>query len=100
MAKSKVPKVEDLNGYLFMAINGTDVNLVYHDDTDNGLALGAALASVLEQDAKLFDILSAAMLTVLEAKEKHSSKKKNNPKQMNGAKSDEPFVKTRKKAVK
>jgi hypothetical protein len=77
MAKSKVPKVEDLNGYLFMAINGTDVNLVYHDDTDNGLALGAALASVLEQDAKLFDIISAAMLTVLEAKEKYSSKKSN-----------------------
>jgi hypothetical protein len=77
MAKSKIPKVEDLNGYLFMAINGTDVNLVYHDDTDNGLALGAALASILEQDAKLFDIISAAMLTVLEAKEKYSSKKSN-----------------------
>jgi len=77
MAKSKVPKVEDLNGYLFMAINGTDVNLVYHDDTDNGLALGAALASVLEQDAKLFDIISAAMLTALETKEKYSSKKSN-----------------------
>jgi hypothetical protein len=77
MAKSKVPKVEDLNGYLFMAINGTDVNIVYHDDTDNGLAIGAALTSVLEEDEKLFNIISAALLSTLEAKEKYSSKKSN-----------------------
>ncbi len=74
MAKSKIPKVEDLNGYLFMAINGTDVNIVYHDDTDNGLAIGAAFSSVLEEDEKLFNIISAAFLTVLEGKEKHISK--------------------------
>jgi hypothetical protein len=40
--------------------------------------------------------LSAAFITVLDAKEKDSSKKKPNPKQMNGVKSDAPFVKTRK----
>jgi len=40
--------------------------------------------------------LSAAMITVLNEKEKDSSKKKPNPKQMNGVKSDAPFVKTRK----
>ena len=78
MAKSKkLPKVEDLNGYLFMAINGTDVNLVYHDDTDNGLAIGAAFSSALEEDEKLFNIISAALLTTLEAKEKYNSKKSN-----------------------
>jgi hypothetical protein len=79
MAKSKVPKVEDLNGYLFMAINGTDVNIVYHDDTDNGLAIGAALTSVLEEDEKLFNIIIAAMLSTLEAKEKYSSKTAKKP---------------------
>jgi len=77
MAKSKVPAIKDLNGYLFMAINGSDVNIVYHDDTDNGLAIGAAFASVLEEDEKLFNIISAALLTTLEAKEKYNSKKSN-----------------------
>lgn len=73
MAKSKIPKVEDLNGYLFMAINGTDVNIVYHDDTDNGLAIGAAFSSILEEDEKLFNIVSAAFLTVIESREKKSN---------------------------
>ena len=80
MAKSKIPQVKDLNGYLFMGIRGTHVELVYHDDSDNGLAIGAAFSSVLEEDEKLFDIFSAAMLTALETKakkEKYSSKKSN-----------------------
>lgn len=80
MAKSKIPQVKDLNGYFFMGVKGTDVELVYHDDSDRGLALGAAFASVLEQDEALFDIFSAAMLTALETrakKEKYTSKKSN-----------------------
>jgi len=77
MAKSKIPAVKDLHAYLFMSIQGTDVELVYHDDSDRGLALGAAFANILEQDDKLFDILSAAMLTAIEAKGKYSSKKSN-----------------------
>ena len=77
MAKSKIPAVKDLHAYLFMSIQGTDVQLVYHDDSDRGVALGAAFASVLEQDDKLFDILSAAFLTAIESKEKYSSKKSN-----------------------
>lgn len=68
MAKSKTPQVKDLNGYFFMGIRGTNVELVYHDDSDNGLAIGAAFSSVLEEDEKLFDIFSAAMLTALETK--------------------------------
>ena len=77
MAKSKIPAVKDLHAYLFMSIQGTDVQLVYHDDSDRGLALGAAFASILEQDDKLFDIVSAALLTAIESKEKYSSKKSN-----------------------
>ena len=100
MATSKIPKVKDLSGYFFMSIEGNTVDIIYHDNTDNGLAIGAAFASALEKDKKLFNILSAGFITVLDAKEKYSSKKKPNPKQMNGAKSDEPFVKTRKKATK
>lgn len=99
MATSKkLPKVEELSGYLFMSVQGTQVELVYHDTTDKGLAIGAALASVLEEDVKLFDLFSSAFLTALDARnEKSTPKKKPNPKQMNGIKSDAPFVKTRKK---
>ena len=97
MAKSKIPAIKDLNAHLFMSIQGKNVQMIYHDDTDNGLALGTALISLLEEDDKLFNIVSAAFVTVLENRDKKSiSKKKNNPKQMNGDKSDEPFVKTRK----
>lgn len=100
--------VKDIRAHLFLSIIGNHVELVYHDDYENGAGLGAALSSVMESDDKLFGIISAAILTAIEAKEKKSNwekvkiapKKKDNPKQMNGAKSDKPFVKTRKKAVK
>jgi hypothetical protein len=74
MAKIKVPKVKDLSGYFFMSIEGNIVDIVYHDNTDNGLAIGAAFASALEKDKQLFKVLSAAMITVLNEKEKYSSK--------------------------
>jgi hypothetical protein len=77
MAKSKIPKVKDLSGYFFMSIEGNTVDIIYHDNTDNGLAIGAAFASALEKDEKLFNILSAGFITVLDAKEKYSSKKSN-----------------------
>jgi len=75
MAKSKIPKVEDLNAHLFMSIQGKEVQMIYHDDTDNGLALGAALISLLEEDEKLFNIVSAAFVTVLENRDKKSISK-------------------------
>ena len=77
MVKIKVPKVKDLSGYFFMSIEGNTVDIVYHDNTDNGLAIGAAFASALEKDKQLFKVLSAAMITVLNEKEKDSSKKSN-----------------------
>jgi hypothetical protein len=79
MTKSKIPKVKDLSGYFFMSIEGNTVDIVYHDNTDNGIAIGAAFASVLEEDEKLFNILSAAFITVLDAKEKYSSKTAKKP---------------------
>lgn len=79
MAKSKIPKVKDLNAHFFMSVLGNNVDIVYHDTTDNGAGLGAAFASALEEDEKLFNILSAAFITVLEAKEKYSSKTAKKP---------------------
>lgn len=107
MAKSKELKVKDIRAHFFMSIIGNQVDLVYHDDMENGAGIGAALASAMEEDENLFNIFSAALLTVCESRESKSNwervkfpEKKDNPKQMNRAKSDEPFVKTRKKAVK
>lgn len=84
MAKSKIPNVEQLNAYFFLSVQGKDVQVVYHDTTDKGLALGAAFTSILEEDKALFDIFSSAFLTALEGrdkmnlrKEKYSSKKSN-----------------------
>ena len=78
MAKSKIPAITDLNAHLFMSIKGRDVQMIYHDDTDNGLALGTALISLLEEDDKLFNIVSAAFVTVLESRDKKSISKKSN----------------------
>ena len=77
MAKSKIPKVKDLNAHFFMNVLGNNVDIVYHDTTDNGAGLAAAFASALEDDKQLFNVLSAAFITVLEAKEKDNSKKSN-----------------------
>ena len=77
MAKSKIPKVKDLNAHFFMSVLGNNVDIVYHDTTDNGAGLAAAFASALEDDKQLFNVLSAAFITVLEAKEKDNSKKSN-----------------------
>jgi hypothetical protein len=73
MAKSKIPAIKDLNGYFFMGIRGNHVELVYHDDTDQGLAIGAGLTSLMEEDTKLFDIFSAAFITAMQSKESKSN---------------------------
>lgn len=91
MAKSKNITVKDIRAHFFLGIIGNHVELVYHDDYENGAGLGAALVSILEEDDKLFGIVSAAMLTVMESrndnpnwekvkikpKEKNISKKSN-----------------------
>ena len=73
MAKSKIPKVKDLNAHFFMSVLGNNVDIVYHDTTDNGAGLAAAFASALEDDKQLFNVLSAAFITALETKEKNSN---------------------------
>lgn len=81
MAKSKIPKVEELSGYFFISVQGAQVEVVYHDNTDRGLALGAAFASALQTDDKLYDLLGVAMLTAIEDRNKVKlTKKKSAPK--------------------
>jgi len=79
MAISKRPKLKDIRAHLFLSVIGNHVDIVYHDDADNGAGLGAALSSLLEQDDKLMSIFSAALLTALESKEKYNSKTAKKP---------------------
>ena len=79
MATSKKLKMEDIRAHLFISVISNHVDIVYHDDADNGAGLGAALASVMEADDKLMSIISAALLTALEGKEKYSSKTAKKP---------------------
>lgn len=75
MAKSK-KQIDKLKGHFFMAIGDGKVNTVY-DDGDNKTILAAAFASAMLEDPYLFDIFSAAFLTIIDEKEKDSSKKSN-----------------------
>jgi hypothetical protein len=76
MATSK-KKLKDLKAHLFISVNKKDVTVIYHDDIDNGAVLGAAICTAMQKDAKLFDIMSAALLTFLDEKKKYNSKKSN-----------------------
>jgi hypothetical protein len=95
MAKSKSITVKDIRAHLFIGIIGNHVELVYHDDYENGSGLGAALSSIMEEDDKLMGIVSAALLTALEAKEK-----KANWERVKFPKKEKDISKTAKKPVK
>jgi hypothetical protein len=97
MATSKKTKID---GYFFMSICNGQIDLNCSGDKN---VISAAFATLLvdrdKEEKGIQQILAvAAAIAANELqKEKYSSKKKNNPKQMDGTKSDEPFVKTRKK---
>ena len=95
MAKSKNIKVKDIRAHFFMGIIGNHVELVYHDDLENGAGLGAALSSIMEEDDKLFNIFSAAFLTAVENREKNSNweKVKIKPKEKNISKTAKKVAK-------
>ena len=97
MAKSKKNKVD---GFFFMSI--TDGNIEVSCAGDD-VMLSAAFATLFVDrgNKQLQGILGTAVaVAAAELEPKAAPKKKANPKQMNGAKSTEPFVKTRKKSSK
>ena len=85
MAKSK-KQINELRAHFFMSIYDGTVHTIY-DDGDDKTTLAAAFASAMLENKYLYDIISAAFLTLLEEKEKDSSKKSKKP------------VKTAKKSV-
>lgn len=75
MAKSK-RQIDELRAHFFMSIYDGTVHTLY-DDGDDKTILAAAFASAMMEDKYLYDVISAAFLTLLDDKEKYSSKKSN-----------------------
>jgi len=97
MAKSKTNKVD---GFFFMSITNGEVEVTCAGDD---VMLSAAFATLFvdKRNKQLQGIIGTAVaVATAELEPKAAPKKKANPKQMNGAKSTEPFVKTRKKKAK
>ena len=95
MATSKKTKID---GYFFMSICNSEIDVNCSGDKD---VIAAAFATLLLDNRKDGEQLKQILVTAIAiAAAELEPKKKPNPKQMNGVKSDEPFVKTRKKATK
>lgn len=96
MAKSKA-QIMKCKAHFFMNVTDGNVHTIF-EDGDDKIILAAAFASAMIENAHLFDIISTAFLTIIDDKNLNKKPvKKPNPKQMDGVKSTEPFVKTRKK---
>jgi hypothetical protein len=76
MAKVTSKKTKDLKAFLFISVDEGKVSTIY-DTYNDPVSLAAAFTTAMQTDTELFDILSVAFLTFLDAKEKHSSKKSN-----------------------
>ena len=99
MAKSNKNLID---GYFFMSIIDGDINI---DCSGHDATLAAAFATISNSNDKKGAGVKSILATDIafaaaELEPKAAPKKKANPKQMNGAKSTEPFVKTRKKKAK
>ena len=77
MAKSK-KQIDELRAHFFMSIHDGTVHTIY-DDGDDKTILAAAFASAMMENKYLYDIISAAFLTLLEEKEKDNSNKTKKP---------------------
>jgi hypothetical protein len=86
MAKSKA-QIAKLKAHFFMSIGDGTVHTLYDDDGDKTI-LAASFASAMLEDKYLYDVISAAFLTLLDSKENYISNKTKKP------------VKTAKKSVK
>lgn len=75
MAKSKA-QIMKCKAHFFMNVTDGNVHTIF-EDGDNKVILAAAFASAMLENEHLYDIISAAFLTLLEEKEKDSSKKSN-----------------------
>ena len=87
-----------IDGYFFMSIVDGEINI---DCSGQDSALAAAFATIIVRNNKKGAGVKSILATAIAiAAAELEPKKKSNPKQMDRVKSDEPFVKTRKKKAK
>jgi hypothetical protein len=87
-----------INGYFFMSVIDGEINI---DCSGQDSALAAAFATIIVRNNKKGAGVKSILATAIAiAAAELEPKKKSNPKQMDRVKTDEPFVKTRKKAKK
>lgn len=78
MAKSKT-QLMDCKAHFFMSVTDGVVHTIY-DDGDDKVILAAAFASAMLENKHLYNIISAAFLTILDdEKEKNSSNNSKKP---------------------
>jgi hypothetical protein len=75
MAKSKA-QIMKCKAHFFMNVTDGNVHTIY-EDGDDKVILAAAFASAMLENDHLYDIITTAFLTLLDDKEKLSSKKSN-----------------------
>lgn len=87
-----------IDGYFFMSIIDGEINI---DCSGQDSALAAAFATIIVRNNKKGAGVKSILATAIAiAAAELEPKKKSNPKQMDRVKTDEPFVKTRKKKAK
>ena len=87
-----------IDGYFFMSVINGEISI---DCSGQDSALAAAFATIIVRNNKKGAGVKSILATAIAiAAAELEPKKKSNPKQMDGVKSTEPFVKTRKKKAK
>ena len=74
MKNKTKPKLKDLAGYFFLSVQNKEVNISYGDEQD--VALTVAFAQAMKVDKNLFELMSRAILTVIESEKKPVKTKK------------------------
>jgi hypothetical protein len=74
MKNKTKPKLKDLAGYFFLSVQNKEVNISYGDGYDVSLVIGFSQA--MKDDKNLFEIMSRAILTVIESEKKPVKTKK------------------------
>lgn len=69
MTKKQKQNLEKYKGYFFLAVDKDGVSVTY-DHGDDKAIFAAAFASAMKKDEDLFDVISTAIMAMIDDKEK------------------------------
>lgn len=69
MTKKQKQNLEKYKGYFFLAVDKDGVSITY-DHGDDKAIFAAAFASAMKKDEDLFDVISTAIMAMIDDKEK------------------------------